>query len=120
VGASSTTRVSWRSRSVGWAVHGASEATGVAQSVIEETLQRIEKAPNVTGFVIMDDAGNVLRYRADKGEEEAKILASAFQPLLKRCQSAVRDLDPVVSGNGLTERGLERAKRECMCVCRMV
>lgn len=66
------------------------------QSAIEETLQRIERASNVTGFVILDNAGNVLRYRTDMGEENARLLATCFKPLLERSLSAVRDLDPTV------------------------
>jgi hypothetical protein len=73
-----------------------SENRKKSQSAIEETLQRIEKAANVTGFVILDDGGNVLRYRTDMGEENARLLASCFKPLLERCQSATRDMDPTV------------------------
>ena len=71
-------------------------ATARPQSAIEETLQRIERASNVTGFVILDSSGNVLRYRTDMGEELARLIAMRFQPLLERCLSAVRDMDPTV------------------------
>ncbi|KAA0153970.1 hypothetical protein FNF27_05382 [Cafeteria roenbergensis] len=73
-------------------------------SAIEETLQRIERASNVTGFVILDNAGNVLRYRTDMGEENARLLATCFKPLLERSLSAVRDLDPTDTLNFLRVR----------------
>lgn len=66
------------------------------QSAIEETLQRIESAPRVTGFVIMDEEGNVLRYRRDMTEETAKILAESMNLLTQRAMHCVRDLDPKV------------------------
>ena len=61
---------------------------------VEDTLQRLQKASNVTGFVILDSSGNVLRYLAEMGEETARLLAVTIQPLLERGASAVRDMDP--------------------------
>mmetsp|Transcript_26239 Transcript_26239/g.48829 ORF Transcript_26239/g.48829 Transcript_26239/m.48829 type:complete len:106 (-) Transcript_26239:228-545(-) len=63
-------------------------------SEIEETLERIKAHSGVEGYVIMNNAGEVLRKLPGMSTEHAKDLGDEVFKLAKKARHVVRDLDP--------------------------
>jgi type II secretory pathway component PulJ len=71
------------------------------QSVIEETLQRIQDMADA--MCIVDKSGNVLRFR-NMTEDQARIMGLAFEHVSHRGMHTVRDFDPDVSSPARTQQ----------------
>ena len=59
---------------------------------VEETLQRIERHPGVTGLIVFNRQGAIIRTNVDV--PTAQQFAAGYQKLLDMAHHAVRDLDP--------------------------
>jgi hypothetical protein len=66
------------------------------QSEIEETLERIKNHAGVEGYVIVNNAGEVLRKLPSLSTERAKEYGDEVMKVAKMAQHVVRDLDPKV------------------------
>ncbi len=69
----------------------------VSQSEIEETLERIKNHAGVEGYVIVNNAGEVLRKLPTLSTERAKEYGDEVMKLAKMARHVVRDLDPKVA-----------------------
>ena len=76
------------------------------QSEIEETLERIKNHSGVEGYVIVNNAGEVLRKLPSLSTERAKEYGDEVMKLAKMARHVVRDLDPKVCAH---RRGLSCA-----------
>ena len=65
-----------------------------SQSEIEETIERIKGTQGVTGYLIVDAEGTVLRKHADMSAADVKKYSSLIRDLSGRARHVVRDLNP--------------------------
>lgn len=66
------------------------------QSDVEETIERIKGRQGVEGYVICNNAGQVLRRFPSMSQETAALYADTMKALATQARSVVRDLNPRV------------------------
>lgn len=70
--------------------------SGLAQSEIEETLERIKSHEGVKGYVIMNNEGEVLRKLPGMSNEKAREYGEEIYSLARKARHVVRDINPTV------------------------
>jgi hypothetical protein len=83
------------------------------QSAVEETLARIALMGGVTGFIICNGDGGILRQSKGLTARDAAAYAAPVLVLTNRARHAVRDLDPKVSERA-ERMGFDEFEYDCI------
>lgn len=74
------------------------QCNAMQQSDVEETIERIKSRQGVEGYVICNNAGQVLRRFPALAQDHAAVYAETMRALATQARSVVRDLNPRVRG----------------------